>query len=301
MQSMSSINYYKGRKFMEKKLKQFLDKTFAPYGDFPARADVTKELGANLFEKYKDLKKQGMSDDEAYHATIDSFGDVEEIMEQFPHTDLIGAEKKQESNQEHKSGFGQTLKKTFEQAKSMIGLSRFSGADLAQADLSDSNLVEENFSGSALMEVVFNGSDLTGAIFRGSALKGASFVKANLTNATFAASDLQEVTFKGANLTGSKFKAAALHGATFDDATLNGIEFRHTDLDGISFDNQELDGVVFNASSLKKTSFKNATLRNVSFHHSEVKHTIFDGAKMDKVTYALLKGAEAVLDKVTFI
>lgn len=66
---------------MEKKFIKFLDKTFAPYGNFPSRADVTNELLSNLLEKFEDFKKEGKSDDEAYQATIESFGDVEEIME----------------------------------------------------------------------------------------------------------------------------------------------------------------------------------------------------------------------------
>ena len=37
---------------MEKKFQAFLDNAFAPYGNFPARADVTQELLANLQEKY---------------------------------------------------------------------------------------------------------------------------------------------------------------------------------------------------------------------------------------------------------
>ena len=36
---------------MEKKLSNFLDEAFAPYGDFPSRAEVTKELLINLQEK----------------------------------------------------------------------------------------------------------------------------------------------------------------------------------------------------------------------------------------------------------
>jgi hypothetical protein len=71
---------------MEAKLQQFLDNAFAPYGDFPAKPEITKELLANLTEKYNDLKAQGKSDQEAYQATTESFGDVAEIMEQLPHT-----------------------------------------------------------------------------------------------------------------------------------------------------------------------------------------------------------------------
>jgi uncharacterized protein YjbI with pentapeptide repeats len=78
-------------------------------------------------------------------------------------------------------------------------------------------------------------------------------------------------------------------------------DFRHSDLNNVSFDDQELTGVLFNGASLKKTSFKNATFHDVSFHHTDVKRTIFDGAKMDKVTYALLKGAGAVVDSVEIV
>lgn len=281
---------------MEKQLQQFLDKAFAPYGDFPARAEVTKELLTNLVEKYHDLKKQGMSDDEAYRATIDSFGDVEEIMEQVPHS-----EKKTEIEPEHETSLHQTIKMTLRRAKSSIGISQFAAVNLKQSDLSDTNLSGVDFSYSALMETVFDGSDLSEATFRAAALKGTSFDNANLTKALFAASDLQDAKFHRTNLTETNFKASALHGATFESAILFGTDFRHSDLAGISFDNQELEGVIFNSASLKKTSFRNTTLHNVSFHHADVKHAIFDGAKMDKVTYALLKGAGSVLDNVTII
>src|SRR5579872_4605522 len=71
---------------MEKKLQDYLDEAFAPYGNFPGKTDVKKELLANLVERYNDYKKQGMNDAEAYQMTVDSFGDVEEIMEEVPHS-----------------------------------------------------------------------------------------------------------------------------------------------------------------------------------------------------------------------
>jgi len=104
---------------MEDKLQQFLDQAFAPYGKFPARADVTRELLGNLQEKFADLKKEGKSDDEAYQATIDSFGDIAEIMEQVPH---------QESREAGAAG----------QAKARNA--RLKASSLKQADLSYSGL-----------------------------------------------------------------------------------------------------------------------------------------------------------------
>jgi uncharacterized protein YjbI with pentapeptide repeats len=280
---------------MEEKLRQFLDKTFAPYGNFPSRVDVTKELLANLLEKYQNLKEDGMSDEQAYQTTVDSFGDVEEIMEQLPH-----GKKQQEAAPEPGLSLRQTLKKTFRQAKAMMGISKFGAVALQQADLSDSNLAGENFSYSALTETVFDRSDLRKATFSAAALTGASFAGANVSGATFAASALQNATFIGADLTGTKFQASALKGATFKDTTLVNTDFHYSDLGGVSFDGK-LDGVMFNGASLKETSFQNATLREVSFHHAEVKYAIFDGAKMDKITYALLKSAGAVLDNAKVI
>jgi len=101
-------------------------------------------------------------------------------------------------------------------------------------------------------------------------------------------------------LTGAKLKTSALPGATFIGSTLVGTDFTRSDLTDVSFDDQTLENVTFSSTSLKRTSFRNAKLRNVSFHNTDVKHAMFDGAKMDKVTYAMLKSAEATLnDTVT--
>jgi len=65
---------------MDKKLSTYLDNAFKPYGDFPARDDVKQEMLGNLQEKFADLKAEGKTDDEAYQATIDTIGDISEIM-----------------------------------------------------------------------------------------------------------------------------------------------------------------------------------------------------------------------------
>lgn len=146
-----------------------------PYGDFPSRADVIKELQANLLEKYHDLKAQGKSDEAAYQMTIDSFGDVTEIMEQLPHN----AESEPAQSTSEKS-LRSTLKNTLKHAKAGMGLSRFGAVALEKADLSDSNLAGEDFSYSALVRIIFDRSNLNGAAFRASALKGANFDGATL-------------------------------------------------------------------------------------------------------------------------
>jgi Arc/MetJ-type ribon-helix-helix transcriptional regulator len=127
---------------MEDKLRQFLDKAFAPYGDFPSRSEVTKELLANLTEKYQDLKQQGMSDEEAYQTTVNSFGDVEEIMEQLPHSPKkldTAATQDQASEPESEQNLHKALKNAFQQAKASMGFSKFGATVLQQADLADTD------------------------------------------------------------------------------------------------------------------------------------------------------------------
>ncbi|HUC21053.1 MAG TPA: pentapeptide repeat-containing protein, partial [Candidatus Polarisedimenticolaceae bacterium] len=210
---------------MNKRLQKFLDAAFMPYGEFPARSDVTQELLINLQEKFEDLKKQGKGDEEAYQATIDSFGDVGEIMEQLPHG-KVGAPT------------GQSLREALKE--NLRGMknsrSKFAHIVLTGADLSDSDLSGADFSGSALKGASFGRSDLSGAKFRGVTLKGASFADARLPGATFVGSDLQDASFDGASLSGTKFHGSALKGATFAKAVLGTTSFSGCDLTGVSFD-----------------------------------------------------------------
>lgn len=276
---------------MEKELQKFLNDAFAPYGDFPARADVIQELLANLLEKYNDLKQQGKSDNQAYRMTIDSFGDVSEIMAQVPHANRPTRNDKPEAS---------LYKTLISGVKGAAGNKPTAMAsNLSQADLSDTDLAGKDFSMSALVEATFDGANLRDTKFKAAALNGASFIGVNLTDAQFSSSDLQSANFTKADLTNVVITGSALKGVNFTDATLVDTEFVGCDMSGISFDGLSLNGVIFNKSSLKNATFRQARLHNVSFHHTAVKHTVFDGAAMDKLTYALLKGAKATLTDVT--
>lgn len=273
---------------MEKKLRTFLETTFRPYGNFPAREEVLSELQANLEEKYADLKARGKTDDEAYEQAIESFGDVEEIMETIP--------RPTQRSTEEKSGFKQTIKNVMGH---MTGNGpKFSGVALRDVDLSATQLVGESFSGSDVRDTNFDGADLTNANASGSDLSNTSFVGATMRGVVFGGSSLEGAKFDKADLTNAKFKASSFKGASFAGAILHGTEFIHSDLSNIAFDDVTLTGVVFNGCSLKHASFKGATITDVQFR-SGVKDTNFDGATMDKITYALLKGAKAKLDNVT--
>src|SRR5579872_2370703 len=131
---------------MEKKLKAFLDDAFRPYGNFPARKDVEQELLANLLEKYKDLKASGKTEDEAYRATIDSFGEVSEIMEQ--------VQQAPQQEQVEEPSIRQSLKEALRLAKQ--SRSKFSSSELKHSDLSETDLTAADFSHSSLADTDFD-------------------------------------------------------------------------------------------------------------------------------------------------
>ena len=66
---------------MKDQLKKYVQSIFAPYQTIEAARDLEEELLQNLTEKFTDYKHQGYSDKKAYKWTIDSIGDVAELME----------------------------------------------------------------------------------------------------------------------------------------------------------------------------------------------------------------------------
>ncbi|MCI1774987.1 MAG: pentapeptide repeat-containing protein, partial [Paenibacillus lautus] len=101
-----------------------------------------------------------------------------------------------------------------------------------------------------------------------------------------------------------------LRNTVFEDCVFDGVDFKDSDLSGKRLDGQTFIGVKFEKTALTDVSFKGATFHHVSFHpgftltkkyYRMIKAICFDGATMDKLTYALLKGMDADLSKVTVI
>jgi uncharacterized protein YjbI with pentapeptide repeats len=276
---------------MEKELKKFLDDAFKPYGNFPSKKDVEQELLVNLTEKYNDLKEDGKSDEEAYKLTVESFGDVSEIMEHVAHDN-----EPVKQVEDNKQSLSKLILDSITHPIRGVDQGRFRAVSLMDTDLASTQLAGSDFSMSALMNANFDGADLKQSKFKAAALKGASFVGADLTGSLFDSSDLTDANLTSANLTNAKLRRCALKGADLDGVILDNTEFSQSDLSEVAFDGLNLTNTVFNGSSLKKATFKGTILENVSFHHSEVKKVVFKGATMDKITYALLKGAKANLD-----
>jgi uncharacterized protein YjbI with pentapeptide repeats len=264
---------------MNDKLMKYLDGVFSPYEDSHTIKELKEELFVDLQEKLSDLKNQGHDDETAYRMTIDSIGDIKEIIES------ISAKTKE-------------LKQMVRHDLSMH--------NLQDSDLKGVTVRDGKFDASALRGSDLSTSDLANSSYNCSDLRNVRFDGANLSGARFNISDLKNASFDYADLTEAKFIMSSLENASFKNCILDSTNFSTSDLSGVCFDNLTLNNTIFDKSSLAGTSFRNAVLRNVSFKISfkirnSIKKAIFDGATMDKLTYAVLKGYNANLTNVTAI
>lgn len=65
---------------MIEQIKLYVHDIFAPYRGIKAASELEEELILNLTEKFNDSKRQGYTDEESYKWTINSIGDVSELV-----------------------------------------------------------------------------------------------------------------------------------------------------------------------------------------------------------------------------
>lgn len=65
---------------MIEQIRAYVHGIFAPYKGLKSAVELEEELIQNLSEKYHDYKQQGYTDEESYQWTIDSVGDVSELV-----------------------------------------------------------------------------------------------------------------------------------------------------------------------------------------------------------------------------
>jgi len=288
---------------MNTKLTNFLNGVFAPYDGVKSVTELKADLLSDLQERYRELKEEGMDDETAFKRTVESIGDIEQTILEVAN-----------------------LSRSLERQV----LTNFNASNLAQSDFAGVTAHKGQFKGSALHGSDFSGADLTGSSFKGSDVREANFDGANLTDCSLSALDLSNASFNKTILVRTNFSKSGLDGAKFTgvrltDVTLtltdlrktvfegclfDGVDFKYSDLSGQNFDGQTFIGVKFEKAALTEASFKGATLKSVSFqpgftltkkYYRMIKTICFDGATMDKLTYALLKGMEADLSKVTVV
>ncbi|MUT66848.1 pentapeptide repeat-containing protein [Paenibacillus sp. NEAU-GSW1] len=288
---------------MNQKLTNYVNGVFTPYEGVKSVNELKADLLSDLQERYSELKAEGKDEETAFKLTVESIGDIEQTILEVAN-----------------------LSRSLERQV----LTNFNASNLAQSDFAGVTARKGQFKGSALHGSDFSGADLTGSSFKSSDVREANFDGANLTDCSFQALDLTNASFNKSILVRTNFSKSGLDGVhftgvrltdvtltltdlrktNFEGCTFEGVDFKYSDLSGKRFDGQTFIGVKFEKAALTEASFKGATLNNVSFHpgftltkkyYRMIKTVCFDGATMDKLTYALLKGMEANLSKVTVI
>ncbi|MHC1781150.1 MAG: pentapeptide repeat-containing protein [Anaerolineaceae bacterium] len=224
---------------MKEKIQKYLDGIFAPYEGMKTVGELKEELSNNLSEKWNDLKTQGHDDETAYRMTIDSIGDVSEILETI-------------STKTHE------LKQAANMDLSKINLqnSDFRGVQVHDGKFNYSDLKGSDFSGADLTNSSFKGADLSGVNFAGADLSGVKFVMANLKDAGFTNCILEN----------TEFNMSDLVGACFDNLTLNGTSFEKSSIKGASFRNAFLKNVSFHhAGGSEKAYFDGVTMDKLTY------------------------------------
>lgn len=221
----------KGGVEMIERLKKYVESLFVSYkgGD-----DLKEELLNNLLEKYEDFKEQGYDDDTSFDLTINSIGDVKELIDSF-NDEIVDV--KQD----------------------------FSKMDLKSSDLKGVVVNNKKFNYSTLKDSDFSHADLTKCVFKCCDLTNVIFDGANLTDAEFNMSALKDTSFKGCTLNNTVFKTSDLSNIHLDNLTLEGTVFNRSSFNGTTFKNTILRNVSFTWSSVKKANFDGAIMDKLTY------------------------------------
>jgi len=156
---------------MNEKLMKYLDGLFASHEDLKTLKDLKEELFNNLQEKMSDLKAQGHDDETAYRMTIDSIGDISELIGN------ISARTRELLELAQKDFSMLELQKS-DLKEVRVHAGKFHYSDLNGTDFSGADLTNSSFYCSDLNNVKFDDADLTGAKMEMSSVGGASFKNA---------------------------------------------------------------------------------------------------------------------------
>ncbi|MEX0330392.1 MAG: pentapeptide repeat-containing protein [Puniceicoccaceae bacterium] len=129
------------------------------------------------------------------------------------------------------------------------------GADLRDADLSNTTLEEVNFTNAQLERIKLSKSSLRKAILNGANLEYADLVEADLWNATLTGANLSFANLTKANFTTARMESAMLVGADLSNADLSYAVLQRTDFTGADFYGASYNNANFNRAILTNVSW----------------------------------------------
>lgn len=237
---------------MNEKLKRYLDSVFAQYEDLKQIREVKDELYLDLQEKLNDLKAEGYDEEAAFQRTIDSIGDISELVE------TIQA-KTRELQQRVGMDFSKSNLQDLELRSVTLQKGKFNYSNLQSSDYSDSDLTDSTFKCSNLNNAKFDRTNLTGVEFNKSNLKGASFKDAVLDHTVFKSSELSGVCFDNQTFEGTVFDYSGLKATTFRNTVFRNVSFK-TDVRKAVFDGAIMDKVTYAILKAFKANLTNVTI-----------------------------------------
>lgn len=218
-------------------LKEHINRAFAPYEALKPVGELKEELYRDMQERFQDLRNQGYDEETALKMTLDSMGEISEIVSAI-------TEKGKELQQNIHADFRASNMQNSDLSSIVAEGRNFDYSNLRKSDFSSSDLRNGSFRYCNLADVNFNKADLTGAKIKKSELKGATFDGAVLDNVDFRMSNLQSVSFDNLTLNGVNFDYSGLRNTSFRNATLINVSLR-TDLKKTVFDGATMDKLTY--------------------------------------------------------
>jgi uncharacterized protein YjbI with pentapeptide repeats len=238
---------------MNEKLKIYLNGIFTPYEDVHTVRDLKEELLSDLEEKMRDLMAKGHDEETAYNMTVESVGNISEIVEDI-------AQKTRQLKQTTRKDLSMIDLRNSDLAGVSVHDGKFNCSDLKGSDFSGADLKNSIFKGADLTDVRFDGADLAGAKFKGSSLKKASFIGCNLAGTDFTSSDLTNARFEGLTLNDTAFEGSELKGTSFKNAVIRNVSFRHSDVKKTVFDGASIDKLTYAVLKGQKADLSKVTV-----------------------------------------
>ena len=206
---------------MRSKLQIYLDELFATREGSQELSELKLEIETSLQEKMDDYLKFGFSDNIAFQKTIDSIGDIDELISQLTNDKTIHPLDRHEGvdSQGSTSGTYQGSSRRQKLRGAILKDADLRGENHKGVDLLDSDLTRSSLDGANLSEARLSDSELKDTSFRNCDVSGADLTGCNLRGACF----------DGANLEGTRFTGSILAGASFARATLITTDFRQCD------------------------------------------------------------------------
>lgn len=121
--------------------------------------ELEEELLQNLLEKYDDHRRNGSSEQEAFKLTVDSIGEVSELMESLNLQYNVLEQAISMDYSRHR-----LLDSDFRSVSVHDG--KFNSCDLSRSDFSHSDLTNSTFKNGNLDHCIFENANLTGTLFK---------------------------------------------------------------------------------------------------------------------------------------